>query len=225
MRVTSLVVFDFFGTVVSGSEPMPATSVVVEAVCTRTNANPERMQGVVHRFFDELLENVSDDAVPQEPTVSAISTALSEIGVRMSSEEIDDLLWELLGPGATPYSAMPGAIDLIEELALAGVAMRVLSNSVMPSRLLRRIATSVGLGGLHHIRASGDGGPKKPQAAAFDCIGAGAFKRRLMVGDLPHYDLTTPRALGWEVVHAIDQPSCWKRVRDWVSAEAVSRAE
>lgn len=217
MAGRDLIVFDCFGTLLSSGEPVPHADDVVHALMRKVDVGEVRARSLADTVLTRFLEIVGDERSLQPSTETVIADLMAAHDIPWHRQLVDDLLWELLG-GDSRYAPAEGVRSLLDELAANDVVVRVLSNSVMPGRLMRRALASCQLEDyFERVRFSGDGGVRKPDPRSFLAIGAGRFTGRLMVGDNVTRDVEPARALGWDALTCDDPPRCWDRVRHWAT--------
>ncbi|MFJ2116003.1 MULTISPECIES: HAD family hydrolase [unclassified Streptomyces] len=197
----AVVVFDCFDTLVT-SAPLPGPEVWTASLADTLDLDARDAGAVARSVFATLHAAMSDRSALQPATLGLLDAALRERGTPRGIPAQERALWRALGcedPGQ--YGLCVPVADALRRVADAGHTVRLLSNCYLPSPLMRRL--------LERLRAPGvweqglftaDGGPKKPDARAFQQIGEGAFDRRVMVGDSPELDLVPAAALGWETV-------------------------
>jgi len=198
----TLVVFDCFGTLVSERRPMPGPEEFVGSVAEVLVLDRRLAGEVVDSVFTTLYNAVVDKSAPQPATLGLLDTALRERGVVRSQEELHRALWQALGCADDDrYELCEPAALAMRRVADAGHTVRLLSNCYVPGSLMRRLLRGLRVPEVFdRALFTADGGPKKPDARAFELIGSGSFRRRIMVGDSPDNDIAPARRLGWNVV-------------------------
>lgn len=196
----TLVVFDCFGTVLANRKPLPGVAELereIERVFRSDGATSARVAAEV---VSSLQRELSDPASPQTNTCRLLEIHLAGSGIACEREATLELLSNLLGDSAR-YEVVPGVNEILAELERRAASVRLLSNCLLPTLLMDRILEALGI--LHGFELrfySADGGPKKPQRAAWELAGRGSFGRRIMVGDDEDLDLAEPRRMGWRTL-------------------------
>lgn len=198
----TVVVFDCFGTIVTERRLMPGPEEFVESVTHTLALDPRLAAEIVETVLGALYAAFTDESAFQPATLGLLEAALRERGVVRSKENLDLALWHALGCADDDrYELCEPAARSLRHVAAAGHTVRLLSNCYLPGHLMRRLLTDLKVPEVFdRALFTADGGPKKPDARAFDLIGSGHFQRRIMVGDSPENDITPARALGWGVV-------------------------
>ncbi|WP_218125554.1 HAD family hydrolase [Sinosporangium album] len=198
----TLVVFDCFGTLVTERRPMPEPPEFTRWVVDTLAVDPRLAGEVVESVFTTLYEAVLDKSALQPATLGLVDKALRERGVARPQEDLHRALWFALGcADGDRYELCGPAAQAATRVAGAGRTVRLMSNCYLPGTLMRRLLRGLGAPEVFDRELfTADGGPKKPDARAFELIGSGPFQRRIMVGDSPDNDIAPARRLGWDTV-------------------------
>ncbi|MEU8786234.1 HAD family hydrolase [Streptomyces sp. NPDC048637] len=201
-RSTTVVVFDCFGTIITERLPMPGPEDFTRAVADVLGLDRRLADAVVKGVFTTVYTALVDKSALQPATRGVLDTALRDRGVVRPAEDLDRALWRALGcEDDERYALCEPAADAMRRTAGAGHTVRLLSNCYLPGDLMRRLLANLKVPEVYdRAHFTADGGPKKPDARAFELITAGPFGRRIMVGDSDDNDLTPARRLGWDVV-------------------------
>ncbi|MFI5520035.1 HAD family hydrolase [Streptomyces platensis] len=198
----TVVVFDCFGTIVTERRPMPGPDDFTLAVADALALDRRLADEIVQEVFTTLYAALVDKSALQPATRGLLDSALRDRGVVRPAQDLDRALWRALGCADDDrYALCEPAAEAMRRTAGAGHTVRLLSNCYLPGELMRRLLTGLQVPQVYdRALFTADGGPKKPDARAFEQITAGPFGRRIMVGDSDDNDLTPARRLGWEVV-------------------------
>ncbi|MFD0266178.1 HAD family hydrolase [Streptomyces sp. NPDC127106] len=201
-RTTTVVVFDCFGTVVTERRPMPGPDEFTRAVADVLALGRQSAGEVVQEVFTTLYAALVDKSALQPATRDVLATALRDRGVVPPAEDLDRALWRALGcEDDDRYELCEPAADAMRRTAEAGHTVRLLSNCYLPGNLMRRLLAGLKVPEVYdRALFTADGGPKKPDARAFELITSGPFRRKIMVGDSDDNDIAPARRLGWDVV-------------------------
>jgi FMN phosphatase YigB (HAD superfamily) len=196
--MTTLVVFDLFGTLVRGA-PAAASRAIVTRAAVECFGIEERLASALGRDVGQRLTvELSRRSAQQRPTVDVVQVVARRHGLSLSPEDVERWLWAVYGPAGAGYEVVTGAVEALTVLRSAGCTLRVLSGCVPNGAVMTRILAHLSLATFFdRCLYSSDGGPRKPHAAAFERIGAGSFDRRVMAGDDPDLDLLPAASLGW----------------------------
>ncbi|MFF0447642.1 HAD family hydrolase [Streptomyces sp. NPDC004609] len=198
----TVVVFDCFGTIVGELRPMPGPDEFVGWVTKTLAVDRRTADDIVTSVFTTLYDALVDKSALQPATLGLLDEALRERGEVRSPDELHRALWYALGCADDDrYELCEPAARALRRVAGAGHTVRLLSNCYLPGGLMRRLLGDLGVPEVFdRAHFTADGGPKKPDARAFELIGSGSFRRRIMVGDSADNDITPARRLGWDAV-------------------------
>lgn len=158
----------------------------------------------------------------QPATEDVLRDGVAAIGRPGRLDEALDALWHAQGNAARDHRALEGAAELLDAVAAAGDAVRMLSNCLLTAAQMRRLLDDVGLGPrVGELYLSSEGRGKKPSVAFVRHAGAGPFSRRVMVGDDEALDLAPARAAGFATALVASEPphfaAAWSHVADGAS--------
>ncbi|MFI6284829.1 HAD family hydrolase [Streptomyces sp. NPDC051018] len=198
----TVVVFDCFGTIVGELRPMPGPEEFTGWVTKTLAVDRQTADDIVNSVFTTLLDALVDKSALQPATLDLLDEALRERGEARSAEDLHTALWYALGCADDDrYELCEPAAVAMRRVADAGHTVRLLSNCYLPGGLMRRLLGGLGVPEVFdRAHFTADGGPKKPDARAFELIAAGSFGRRIMVGDSADNDIAPARLLGWDTV-------------------------
>ncbi|QXJ25688.1 HAD family hydrolase [Actinomadura graeca] len=199
---TTVVVFDCFGTIVTERRPMPGADDFTRAVAETLGIGSGLAGEVVETVFTTLYAALVDKSALQPATRDLVGTALRDRGVARPAQDVDRALWRALGCcDDDRYELCEPAAEAMRRVAAAGHTVRLLSNCYLPGDLMRRLLTGLKVPEVYDLALfTADGGPKKPDARAFELITTGPFRRKVMVGDSAGNDIAPARRLGWDTV-------------------------
>ncbi|MBW8090330.1 HAD family hydrolase [Streptomyces hygroscopicus subsp. hygroscopicus] len=195
------VVFDCFETLIM-SPPLPGPETFTTRLAEVLRVDQRCAAQTVDTVYTAVFAAMSDRSALQPPTIGLLDAALRKQGEQRSRADLEEALWHALGcTDADQYALCEPVADAMRRAADAGHTVRLLSNCYLPGNLMRRLLRRTGVPEVYdRALFTADGGPKKPDTRAFELIGAGAFERRVMVGDSEELDIAPAAALGWDTV-------------------------
>jgi FMN phosphatase YigB (HAD superfamily) len=201
--MTSLFVFDLFGTLVEDTYGFPTNETIVAVFMEELGLSEERAGQLVGQVLECMMAVLNG---PPMQTTVGLQQELSVGGIEVALDQCDVILWQLLGDGAERHQMVVGAGELLEAIEAEGHVARVLSNCLLPGTRVSGILDRLGLGQLIEFGIySSDGHPAKPSPKAFAAVSRGSFSNHWMVGDSLEHDIEPARSLGWETYLVGDQ--------------------
>ena len=93
----SLVVFDFFGTIVD-EVPIPGPDLFTDALCSAIPLSKGDAQRIVAGAYEVIAASLFDRSAQQPETTAVIEASCRTQGVTVSQLQIDDVLWRSWAP-------------------------------------------------------------------------------------------------------------------------------
>lgn len=200
--MTRLVLFDLYGTLLHADMPIYPSPEAVAGVLARDARYAKIAQPLTERLIERVAEEVTrSPGLEQAPTIDVIQDCCRAVGAPFDKKSVLELMWRLLTPpNVGAVEPAEGAEVLLRELSSRGHELRVLSNCLLPRPLVeRQLHEARLLPWLTQLHLSSEGGPRKPDLAAF-VIAAAPYEDCVMVGDVPDLDLAPAAELGWRTV-------------------------